>query len=393
MAMEKIIIVNSGSVSKKYALYKGEELVLSAHFEVFQNNFQVHFKSGENFEKSQKVDDSDFESAFDYFINLLIEKKIILKDAEISAVSFRIVAPGLFFQKDALIDKNFLSKIDEIKDSSLIHIKSMQIEMNQVIDRLPGTKLFAISDSAFHSTIPEYAKTYALPESLIKEDEIYRYGYHGISVSSVVENLKKEDKLPSKTIICHLGGGSSITAVLNGKSIENSMGYTPLEGLPMATRSGDIDPGALLLIMEQNDYEPYEMRDILFNKSGLLAISEKSSDIRDLIEESEKGNQKAKLALDVYVYHIQKIIGSYFIILGGLDLIVFTGTVGERSYIMRDKICKNLSVLGINIDSDLNKKNNETNSYINSPKSPVSILIKKTDEMAEMARKTNSLLK
>lgn len=390
--MQKIIIVNSGSVSKKYALYEGEELLLSAHFEIFPKEFQMHLKKGENFFRSERISKENFEEAFNFFIDLLISKKIIDHEVDIAGVAFRIVAPGLSFQKDTMIDIDYLSKIDDISQNSLIHIRAMRDEMNQVIERLPKTAHFAISDSSFHSTNPEYIKRYAVSNKITESVELYRYGYHGISVSSVVENLKMENELPSRMIVCHLGGGASLTAVLNGKSLENSMGYTPIEGIPMSTRCGNIDAGAVLAIMDFEDYEPSEMKEILFYESGLQAVSEVSSDIRDLIEQMESGNQKAALALDMYTHSIKKKIGAYIAILGGLDLIVFTATVGERSYKIREKICQNLGHLGINLDPDLNKKLNEHEGYINKPGSDVSILIKKTDEMAEMARHTYKLL-
>lgn len=392
MAMEKIIIVNSGSVSKKYALYEGENLLLSAHFEILPKEFQIHLKMGENYSRSEKVKRDNFDYAFDYFIDLLISKKIINKETDIVGVAFRVVAPGLFFQKDQIIDKNYLMKLDEISENSLIHVKAMRDEMNQVIDRLPKNSHIAISDSSFHSTNPDYVKRYAVSNSLTQAIDLYRFGYHGISVSSVIENLKKENKLPEKVIVCHLGGGASLTAVLNGKSLENSMGYSPLEGIPMSTRSGNIDAGAVLAIMDYEDYDPSEMKEILFHESGLQAVSEVSSDTRDIIEQMEKGNKKAALALDMYVHSIKKYIGAYMTILGGLDLLVFTATVGERSYKIRERICNNLKHIGIDLDSDLNKKLNEQEGYINRPGSNVAILIKKTDEMAEMARRTYDLL-
>ena len=390
--MQKIIIINSGSVSKKYALYGGEELLLSAHFEILPKEFQMHLKKGETFSRSERISKENFDHAFDFFVDLLIKSKIIEKETDIVGVAFRIVAPGLTFQKDQIIDKNYLAKIDEVAENSLIHIKAMRDEMNQAIERLPKTTHFAISDSSFHITNPEQARRYAISNKITEAIELYRYGYHGISVSSIVEHLKVENKLPARMIVCHLGGGASLTAVLNGKSLENSMGYTPLEGIPMSTRCGNIDAGAVLAMMDYEDYEPSEMKEILFHESGLQAISEVSSDTRDLIEQMEAGNKKATLALDIYTHAIKKYLGAYMAILGGLDLIVFTATVGERSYKLREKICQNLEHLGIKLDLDLNKKLNEQEGYINKPGSEVSILIKKTDEMAEMARRTYKLL-
>jgi acetate kinase len=392
MAMEKIIIVNSGSVSKKYALYQGEELLLSAHFEELPTEFQVHLKKGETYSKSQKILKKDFENALDYFIDYLINTKIIVNEEDVAGVAFRIVAPGLFFQTDRIIDKEYLSKLKKISENSLIHINAMKEQMNQVIDRLPKVPFFGISDSFFHSTKPEYAQKYAISEKITKEIELYRFGYHGLSVSSIVEKLKNKGNLPKRIIVCHLGGGSSLTAVLNGKSIENSMGYTPLEGIPMSTRSGSIDAGAVLSIMDYKNYDPIEMKEKLSYESGLLAVSEVSSDIRNLIDAAEKNNEKAILALDMYINAIKKYIGGYIAILGGIDLLVFTATIGEKSYKIREKICKGLECLGIEIDSDLNKKINEHEGYINKPGGEVSILIQKTDEMAEMARRSYLLL-
>lgn len=391
--MGKIIIVNNGSTSKKYGLYDKENLLLLAYFEKNENGeFKVGLTDEKYFEKNEKINHEQFNNSFAYFINLLLSRGLIESEDDVSATAVRIVAPGKYFQEDQIITSEFLEKLEETKEVSPIHIDNTRKEIGKILDVLPKAELIAISDSAFHANKNLSASLYAIPQKFIEEYDIRKFGYHGISIQSAVEKIKKNGNLPAKIIICHLGGGSSITAVKDGVSIENSMGFSPLDGLPMATRSGHLDIGAVLYLMDKEDLEIDEMRDLLFNKSGILGLSGISDDTRVLLNEYQRGNQKAKITLDYYVYEIQKIIGSYFVILGGLDLLVFTGTIGERAEKIREMVVSGLSSLGLEIDPSLNIQNDEKDAYINKPGSQVSIAIVKTDEMAQMAKNTYKII-
>jgi len=249
----------------------------------------------------------------------------------------------------------------------------------------------AVSDSAFHESIPEYARIYAIPTDLRKRYGIERQGYHGLSLSSVINKLKNElGKIPEKMIICHLGGGSSVTAVHNGLSVDTSMGWTPLEGVPMAERVGSIDPGALAFIVNKMNLTSTKLEEFLSTKCGLEAISEiDKGDIRDLLE-LEKGidevAQKAKLALDVYTYSIKKEIGKMSAILNGCDMLVFTGTIGLRSAQIRERVVKDLSFIDLEIDLKKNIEVYEPKEikFLDSDLNKQKIAVVPIDEMREI---------
>ncbi len=395
--MQKIIIVNSGSASKKYALYDGHILLVSFHFEENKNSggkdYLLNLKKDNNFSKETSVSAEDYERAFDYSIDFLIENKYLENEEEIKGVVFRIVAPGSYFTSDRIINSEFLDKLEEIKDQSPLHITKMQEEFGQVSARLKNTKMIGVSDSRFHKTMPEKAAIYGLPTEITNDLEIRRYGYHGISVGSIVDQIKSQKgQVPEKMIICHLGGGSSITALKNGETIENSMGYSPLEGLPMATRVGNIDVGAILALAEKMDLEWSEIRDIMYNKSGLKGISNYSNDIRVLLSAGKEHENLSKLALEKYAYEIKKTIGSYVAILGGLDWLIFAGTVGERSAPIRQMICEELNCLGIEIDPKANILMTNGAGYINMPNAEIPIEIMYTNEVEEMIKRAIELI-
>jgi acetate kinase len=390
--MSKIIVVNSGSVSKKYALYEDENLLVSFHFENDTEKFVLHKIKDRKFDEETIISESDFEQAFDYTVDFLLEHSYIKNDSEIDAVVFRVVAPGTYFTFDRVIDDEFLEKLSETREQSPLHVTKMFNEFNQVSDRLKKVKMIAVSDSRFHKTIPDFAAVYALPQNIREELDLKKFGYHGISLSSVVEKIKKDKKtIPEKIIICHLGGGSSITAIKNGESIDTTMGYSPIEGLPMSSRVGHVDPGIIIEMADKLDLELSEIRDIFYYKSGLKGLSNGYDDMRVLLKRKQQGDKNAILALDNFIYNIQKTIGGYYALLGGLDLLVFTGTIGERSFPVRKLICKKLSSLNI----EINEKNNDLldgEGYINTPGSPVSVEVIYTDENKEMAIRASDLI-
>jgi acetate kinase len=393
--MQKIIVVNSGSVSKKYALYEGPNLIMSFHFEENpgpESDYILHLMKENSFNKDLLVNDLEFNDAFEYLLKFLKENSFIGGKDEIDAVVFRVVAPGDFFTSDRIINDEFLEKLDEIKEDTPMHIKKMQTEFNQVSDSLGKVKMIAVSDSRFHKTLPNKASVYALPKEISSELEIKKYGYHGISVSSVVGQLKKDKNIPEKTIVCHLGGGSSITALKNGESVENSMGYSPLDGLPMSTRTGSMDVGIIVSLENKLDMDFPEIRDMSYYKSGLTGISGKTGDIRELIELESQGDKDAKLALDKFVYEIQKTIGAYTVVLGGLDALIFTGTIGERSSEIRKRVCKGLKSVGVVIDEKLNTTLGNSTGYINNPGSDVQVEVVYANEVEEMLKRALDLI-
>lgn len=391
---KKYIIINTGSTSKKYAFYEDSKKVYSAYFEIENGNLIVtETINGES--KKRIINKKDYPKAVGVVISSLIDNKIINSKKEITCAAVRIVAPGEYFLKNKLIDKNYLKMASLALEKVPLHLGPALEEVKNIKEFL-GNKIpiFGISDSAFHSTIPEYAKYYAIPVKDSRKFGLYQFGYHGISVQSVTSRAKKIlGKLPEKVIVCHLGGGASVTAVKNGKSIDTSMGFTPLEGLIMATRVGDIDPGAVLYLSEKLKKSGKELELYFNNKCGLLGLSGKSSDLRDLIENEKNGDANSILALKIYVNKIKQYIGRTAAVLGGVDLIILAGTVGERSSIMRERICGDLKFLGVEIDPKINNKSFGVEVAINKSSAPTKVLVVKTDEMEEMAKSTYSLLK
>lgn len=387
----KTIIVNNGSSSKKYALFDDDKEILFAHYEKTPTNF-ILTETVNDVDTETEIDEAFFVESFSDFVNKLITNKLIANRKEISAVAVRVVAPGLYFQEHRLIDKEYLFNLDNISDLSPLHVKPAQQEISNIIEELSDAKIFAISDSAYHKTMNQSAKLYAFPKKLIEKLGLYRYGYHGISVNSVVDDLKNNYGEFNNVIVCHLGGGSSITAVKNGQSFDTTMGFSPLEGLPMATRAGSADPNALISIMNSEDFDTKELQNFLYRDCGVKGLSGISNDTRVILDEVAKGNQDATKALDLYVYQIQKTIGSYFTVLGGLDAVIFTGTIGERSAEVRKRICAKLQILGIELDPGKNKLQITDDGPIHGPNSKVKIFAIRTKEIKKMSKILQTLV-
>ncbi len=373
--MKKIFIVNVGSESRKYALYQDSECVFFAHFE--------------------KENGKLIENSTEYAVNQLLEQKLIGALDEISAIGFRVVAPGSYFLQNKIVDGEYLGKLETAKEQAPLHINPMLVELKALEQILPSIPIVGISDSAFHGSLPACARLYGIPKNTAEELDVFRFGYHGISFESVVGKLKNiySGNLPEKIIICHLGGGSSIAAIKDGKSVDTSMGFTPLEGAIMANRVGDIDAGAVVYLSKKLGYGPEEMESYLNTQCGLLGLSGKSNDVRELLEMEKNGDENAKLALEVMVYKIKKYIGSYFAALNGAALLVFSATIGERSAIMRARICAELENLGIILDDEKNNKTISIDGFIGKDESPVKIAVITTDEMGQISAEVVAIVK
>jgi len=392
---KKYLIVNRGSASEKYAIYTAEERLAFLHLEKSEGceDFISTLFIGET--KEEKcISNKEFKDSLNYALNIFKEKGIIADKKEIQGIGIRIVAPGKHFQDDKVIDSVYEQEIKKVLRDAPLHLLPTYEMIGILKKTFKNIPIVGVSDSDFHDTIPAKAKYYGIPFADTQKYNIQKYGYHGISVESILNSLKKENTvLPSKIIICHIGSGVSITAIKDGKSVENSMGLTPLEGVMMATRGGDIDPGVIALISDSfGFFKGNKLKEYLNKKCGLLGVSGQSSDVRDLLKLEKEGDSKSKLALDMYAYRIQKYIGSYFVALGGLDAIIFTATVGERSFIMRERICQDLNVLGIKINKEINNQSEGINADISADNSSVQVLVRKTDEMGQIARDTAKVL-
>lgn len=387
--MKKYLIVNTGSVSAKYAIYSEKLELFFGHFEIEAGKAIVTFyNNGEkNKSKTIAINDEIFKNSLDFFIKEAIGNGIIANKEDIFSIGVRIVSPGTYFQSDRIVDDSFISKISEKKEETPRHIPSTLREIGEIKKIFEKTQIVGISDSAFHKDVPDFVKYYAIPKKVAGDLDIYHFGYHGISIGSIISKLSVTKKLSERIIICHLGGGLSVVAVKNGKSFDTSMGYTPLEGLVMSTRVGDIDPVAVMHLGQKLGKDSTELESYFNNECGLLGLSGKSSDVRDLIEFEKNGDKDAKLALQKFVISIKKYIGSYVAEMGGVDTIIFSGTIGERSYIMRERICNGLEFLGVKLNKKVNNQSVGIDKKISSLFSKVEVLVVCTNEMKDMAER------
>ena len=322
------------------------------------------------------------------------EGKVIDSIEEIDSIGHRVVHGGEFFSKSVIIDEDVISKLESLVPLAPLHNPAHIIGINICRELMPTKPNVAVFDTAFHQTMEPAAYMYALPYADYKDHGVRKYGFHGTSHYYVSNEASKMlNKENSKVIVCHLGNGSSICAVQDGKSVDTSMGLSPLEGLIMGTRSGDLDPAVLAYLMEKKEMSAEQLVNYLNKSSGLLGISGISSDLREIIEASTKGDEKALLAIDMKCNRIKKYICSYAGILGGVDAICFTAGIGENADLIREKVCSGLEFMGVSLDKDKNKVRNSKNREINSDTSKTKIFVIPTNEELVIAKDTYELTK
>ncbi|MBU6370464.1 MAG: acetate/propionate family kinase [Patescibacteria group bacterium] len=387
--MKKYLIVNTGSVSAKYSIYSELAELFYAYFETDGGKPAVDFyDSGRKGNmRTEKITGKDFDDSLECFLDEAEKKGIIANRDEISSVGVRVVAPGTYFQEDRIIDSFFMDHIVKEKDEAPLHVKRTLAEIAELRNILPKTPIVGISDSAFHKNAPDFARLYAIPKDVSDKFEIYHYGYHGISVGSIVEKLAKSGARFANVVICHLGGGSSITAVKNGKSFDTSMGYTPLEGLITSTRAGNIDPVAVFHLARKLKKNAAETEEYLNTECGLLGLSKKSGDMRDVIEAAKAGDAAAKLAFQKFVMAAKKYVGGFAAEMGGIDALVFSGAIGERAAAVRAEICDGLKYMGVTVDRPANDAAIAVAADIAAADARVKVLVIPTDEMESMAER------
>ncbi len=396
----KILVLNCGSSSIKYKLYdmEGEKVLAQGGVERIGLDgafIKVTLPSGE---KRQIMHDMpDHKEGVNVVFKALLDPEMgALKSLdEIDAVGHRIVQGGDKFNQSMLVDKSVEDGIEELCDLAPVHNAGHLKGIRAVDALMPKTPQVVVFDNAFHSTMPDYAYLYAIPYELYEKYHVRRYGFHGTShryVSKRVCEILGLDQADSKVITCHIGNGASIAAVLNGKVVDTSMGLTPLAGVMMGSRSGDIDPSAVTYLMEKLNMTPHEMSEFLNKKSGVLGITGISSDMRDVEAAANEGNERAVLALKMYAYRVKKYIGSYAAAMGGVDAVVFTAGVGENQTGLRADICRGLEFLGIEIDEAVNATVRSREAVISSPSSRVKVVVVPTDEEIVIARDTQALV-
>lgn len=336
--------------------------------------------------------------AVEYILGVLTSKKhgAVKSIEEINAVGHRVVHGGEKFNSSVLINDEVIKKIEECIEIAPLHNPPNLAGIRAISELLPDVPQVAVFDTAFHQTMPDYAYMYGIPYALYQKYGIRRYGFHGTShryVSRRACEFLGLDYEKTKVITAHIGNGASITAVKDGKSIDTSMGFTPIEGLMMGTRSGDVDLGVVTFLMEKEMINSTSVS-TLFNKhSGVLGVSGISSDMRDIEKAISEGNERAKLALNIYEYRIIKYVGSYFAALNGADVLVFTGGVGENQTGTREKVCKSFSYMGLKIDEALNAGSKGKEVLLSTPDSSVKVVVIPTDEEYMIASDTMEIVK
>ncbi|WP_153721493.1 acetate kinase [Sporosarcina cascadiensis] len=390
--MPKILSVNAGSSSLKFQLIEmtTEEEITKGLFERIGLNNSI-FSMSTNEKKIEKVlDIADHSQAVSMLLAHLLSEGVVESYDEIDGMGHRVVHGGELFSDSVLIDEEVIERLEEISGFAPLHNPANIVGIKAFKEALPNIPAVAIFDTAFHQTMPEKAFLYALPYEYYEKYGIRKYGFHGTSHKYVTERAAKILNRPledTRLISCHLGNGASIAAVKGGKSVDTSMGFTPLAGVIMGTRSGNIDPALIPYMMERTEQTADEVVNVLNKKSGLLGLSGFSSDLRDITEAAEQGNERAQLALDVFTDRIHQHIGQYAAGMGGVDAIIFTAGIGENSAIVREKVMNGLEFMGVYFDPSLNNVRGQE-AYISFPHSPVKVLIIPTNEEIMLARDT-----
>jgi acetate kinase len=396
----KVLVINAGSSSLKYQLIDmTNESVLAKGLcdRIGIDNSFIKQSRGSEEAVVLNKELKNHKDAIEAVISALTDDKIgVIKNmSEISAVGHRIVHGGEKFNSSVVIDQKVMDAVRECIDIAPLHNPPNIIGIEACQQIMPNVPMVAVFDTTFHSTMPDYAYLYALPYEMYEKYGIRKYGFHGTSHKYVAERTAAMLGKPLnelKIITCHLGNGSSITAVNKGKSVDTSMGFTPLAGVAMGTRCGDIDPEVVTILMEKENLDVKGISTLLNKKSGVLGISGVSSDFRDLHDAADNGNKRAKLAIDVFCYGVKKFIGEYIAVMNGVDALVFTAGVGENNSVARKQILDNMDFFGIKIDEEKNKIRGQEID-ISAPDAAVKTLIIPTNEELAIARETVRLAK
>lgn len=398
--MKKILVLNCGSSSIKYALYNMEDqsVLTSGGIEKIglPDSFLKLKYNGQKVQIDRPIQEHTAGVQFIFEVLTTGEYAVLKSLDELDAVGHRMVHGGEKFNKSVVLTPEVMEAFAACNDLAPLHNPANIKGVNAVSAILPNIPQVGVFDTAFHQTMPDYAYMYALPYELYKKYGVRRYGFHGTSHRYVSQRVceflgvKPEGK---KIITCHIGNGASIAAVKDGKCVDTSMGLTPLEGLIMGTRSGDIDAGAVTFIMDKEGLDTHGISNLLNKKSGLAGISEGSSDFRDILAGIAAGNDKARLAKDMYCYRIKKYIGEYAAAMGGVDIILFTGGAGENQWEVREGATKGLEFMGIKLDDAKNKACRATEAVLSADDSKVTICCIPTDEELMIALDTLELTK
>ncbi len=396
----KILVLNCGSSSVKYKLIDtdGNNVMAEGGVEkIGLHDGFLKYKRSDGSKAIKELGLTDHKGAVKAVLDILTDPELgcIKSYDEIDAVGHRVVHGAEKFCKSVLLTDEVIQQVKDCYDLAPLHNPANVTGIEAVEEILPGIKQVGVFDTAFHQTMPAKSYMYALPYRFYKEDGVRRYGFHGTShryVSGRVCEILGVDINTQKIITCHIGNGGSITAVLNGKSVDTSMGLTPTEGLMMGTRVGDVDPGALTFLMKKHNLSVDDLQKIINKESGVLGVTEMSSDMREIEAADKNGVERAQLALSMYEQRITKYVGAYAAEMGGVDIIVFTGGVGENQTGVRENVCAPLAFMGVEIDKAVNDVTRGTETIISTPSSKVKVVVVPTDEELMIARDTEAIV-
>ena len=395
-----ILVVNAGSSSLKYQLINMDDESVIAKGNCDRIGIDGHISHKTSTCKGFE-EDCNFPTHTEAFMKLVEalttgDSKVIDSMDEISAVGHRIVQGADVFDKSVLVTDEIIDKIDELRELAPVHNHAHALALRACKKVIPeNVPQVVVFDTAFHQTMPPKAFMFGLPYDDYQNLHVRKYGFHGTShrfVSAALAEAMGRDIKDLKIVSCHLGNGSSITAVDGGKSIDTSMGFTPLDGVVMGTRTGAVDPSAVTFVADKHHFTPFEMSEYMNKKSGFLGVSGIGSDNRDVQAASLEGNKRAQLVSDMLVYEIKKYIGSYAAAMNGLDAVLFTGGIGENSYEVREGVCEDMDYFGIKIDKELNRRERGKLVKISTPDSKVEVWIVPTNEELLIARDTLALI-
>lgn len=399
--MNLVLVVNAGSSSLKYQLLNmdDESVIAKGNCDRIGIGGHVSHKvPAKNYEYSADCDFPTHTEAFEKLVEVLTsgEGKVIDSMSEISAVGHRIVQGAEIFDRACLVTEEVIDKIDGLSELAPVHNHPHALALRACSKVIaPGTPQVVVFDTAFHQTMPPKAYLFGLPYEDYTDYHVRKYGFHGTShrfVSGCLAEVMGRDIKDLKIVSCHLGNGSSVTAIDGGKSVDTSMGFTPLDGLIMGTRCGAVDPSAITFVMAKHGFNAHEMSEYMNKKSGFLGLSGIGSDNRDICAAAEHGNERAQLTSDILQYQIKKDIGAYAAAMNGLDAIIFTGGIGENAGEVREAVCRDMDFFGIKIDEELNKTVHGKLTKLSTPDSKVEVWVIPTNEELLIARDTLAVI-
>ncbi|MBD1371498.1 acetate kinase [Hazenella sp. IB182357] len=396
----KVLVINCGSSSIKYQLFEMEDETVLASGLVEKIGAEAAIITHEVADREEEVitgEILDHREGINRVLRLLVRPDggVIKDEKEVAAVGHRVVHGGEYFAESAIITREVRTAIRKTIDLAPLHNPPNLLGIDAAQAQLPSAVHVAVFDTAFHQSMPEYAYMYPLPRILYQKHRVRRYGFHGTSHQYVAQRAavflgKPLEEL--RLISCHIGNGASLTAIQHGKSVDTSMGMTPLEGLMMGTRCGDIDPAIVPYVIAKEELTLAEVKSMMNKHSGLMGVSGFSGDMREVTEAMFDGNKQAKLAIDMYVYRLKKMIGSYLAIMNGADALIFTAGVGENASSIRQKACEDMSFLGISLDLEENAKRCKKERVVSAADSKVKVLVLPTNEELMIAREAKELV-